>query len=582
MRGIIARRVTLFAAALLIVPFLAWAGGAKETAKPTPNAAAAAVTSLPRSETLYVGGFQWGPPTSFNPVSGNPAWPVGGDGTMALNGDGYVYETLFDFNIMNGQYAPDLGQSMQWTSPSTLVVKLQPGTMWQDGTPLTAKDVVFTFDLAKKFTLPYSPIWSYISSVKALDSQTVEFDMTTPNQGAVNQYMATVYILPEHIWSAIAAQGQQALLAWPDFNPVGSGQYTVKSYSPQQVVLQRATSYWGSSLYGTAVPKYVVHPIFKSNDDGNLALKQAGLDLSQQFVPDVWTIPHVHTWYNKEPYYVPGTIPNVIFNVQKPGLNNVLVRKAIAYAMNYDLAAKVAMSHYSQPALPSLIIPTGYEAKYLDNSNIQQFGWKYDPQKAIQILQDQLHATKGPDGIYVLPDGTKLSFTAETPYGWTDWMAALQILSQSAKAVGIQITTKFPQAPVVTSDVETGNFDMAMRFDTGVGPASPWQRFHDVLDYQGVPAEGQTAFWDWGRFKDPAAIPLLNKAAAATTLAEQKAAYAALDKLFMQQVPVLPMMYRPLLFYEFNTTHWTGFQTDQNPTAPPLYYVSALTHLQAK
>lgn len=580
MRGIIVRRVVLSAAILAIVPFLAWAGGAKEVSK--PNAAAAASGSLPRNETLYVGGFQWGPPTSFNPVSGNPAWPVGGDGTMALNGDGYVYETLFDFNIVDGQYAPDLGKSMQWTTPSTLVVKLQPGTMWQDGQALTAKDVVFTFELAKKFTLPYSPIWSYISSVKALDSTTVEFDMTTPNQGAVDQYMATVYILPEHIWSPMAAQGQKALLSWPNFNPVGSGQYTVKSYSPQQVVLQQASSYWGSSLYGTVVPKYVVHPIFKSNDDGNLALKQAELDLSQQFVPNVWTIKNVQTWYNKEPYYVPGTIPNVIFNVEKPGLNNVLVRKAIAYAMNYGQAATVAMSHYSLPADPSLIIPTGYEAKYLDKSNIAQYGWKYDPQKAIQILQDQLHATKGPDGIYVLPDGTKLSFTAETPYGWTDWMAALQVLSQSAKAVGIQITTKFPQAPVVTSDVETGNFDMAMRFDTGTGPASPWQRFHDVLDYQGVPAEGQTAFWDWGRFKDPAAIPLLNKAAAATTLAERKAAYAALDKLFMQQVPVLPMMYRPLLFYEFNTTHWTGFATDQNPTAPPLYYVSALTHLQAK
>ncbi len=564
-------------ALFLLLPVLSWAGGTKEQ-----TGAMTAPGGLPRNETVYTGGFQWGPPTNFNPLSGNPAWPTGGDGSMGGNGVGFVYETLFMFNILDGNYAPLLGQSMEWTKPNQLTVTLQPGAMWQDGQPLTAKDVAFTFDLGKRFSLSYSPMWDYVSKVTAVDDQTVQIDLSKVNQGAVAQYVATIYVLPEHIWSKIADQGQQALLAETNFAPVGSGPYKIKTYSPQQVVLEKTSSYWGSSLYGLPAPKYVVHPIFKSNDDGNLALKQGDLDWSQQFVPNVWTIPNVKTWYDHKPYYVPGSIPMLVINTQKPGLNNPLVRRAIAYAINYPLIAQTAMSEYSIPAKSSLIIPTGYESKYYDQGNVEQYGWSYDPAKATDILQNQLQATKGPDGIYVLPDGTKLSFTVQTPYGWTDWMAACQVVSQSAKAVGIDISTKFPQAPEDISDVQTGNFDLGVFYVAGVGPASPWLRFQNIMDSRGVPPEGKTAFWDYGRFSDPAVAPLLDKAAAATTESQKKEYLGELDKLFMQQVPSIPLMYRPLVFYEFNTTHWTGFPTDSNPTAPPLFYISDLWHLQPK
>jgi len=551
---------------VLLIPAVAFAGGTKEQSSTTTQAAApAAGQALPRNETLYMGGYQWGPPTNFNPLSGNPAWPMGGNAQISIQSDGYVYETLFVYNIVDGSHRPLLAKSMQWTTPTQLVVNLQPGTKWQDGQPLTAKDVVFTFELGKRFSLQFSPLWDYVSSVKAVNDTTVEFNLSKVNQGIVEGFVFTTYILPEHIWAPVADKGQAAILQETNFNPVGSGPYTVKSYSPEQVVLQRTDNYWGKSLYGMPQPKYFVHPIFKSNDDGNLALKQGNLDWSQQFVPNVWTIKNAGTWFDKKPYYLPGTIPVMLINVHKPGLDNKLVRLALAYSINYPLIATTAMSEYSDPASSSLIIPTGVESQYFDASNVKQYGWSYDPQKAIDILQNQLHATKGSDGIYVLPDGTKLSFTAQTPYGWTDWMAALQVVSQSAKAVGIEVKTQFPQAPEVTSNVQTGNFDLAMRFTTGVGPASPWQRFHDIMDSRGTPAMGQTAFWDWGRYSNSEVAQLLDAAGAATSNDQRKQALAQLDKVFMQDVPAIPLMYRPLAFYEFNTSVWTGFPTSANP-----------------
>jgi len=573
----------IIAALLLALPVGAFAGGSKESTPGMQQGQMASSGGLPRNETLYLGGFQWGPPTNFNPLSSNPAWPMGNEGTTGLNGDGYVYESLFLFNIVDGSYAPLLAKSMSWTTPTQLTIMLQPGTKWQDGQALTSKDVVFTFQLAKQFSLIYSSFWDYVGSVTAPDDQTVVVNMSKPNRGEVLKYIATVLILPQHIWQSIADKGQSALLQETNFSPVGSGPYTVQSYSAEQVVLAQTASYWGASLYGLPTPKYVVHPIFKSNDDGNLALKQGQLDWSQQFVPNVWTIANVGTWYAKAPYYVPGSIPLMLVNVNRKGLDNVLVRKAIAYSINYPLIAQTAMSQYSDPAKSSLIIPTGVEKQNFDSDNVAQYGWSYDPAKATDILQNQLHATKGSDGIYSLPDGTKLSFVTQCPYGWTDWMAALQVVSQSAKAVGIDIQTKFPQAPEDISDVQNGNFDLALFYVAGVGPDAPWARFQNVMDTRGVAAAGQTAFWDYERFSDPQVAPLLDQAAAATNLADQNAALAQLDTIFMKNVPAIPLMYRPLLFYEFNTSVWTGFPSATDPQgSQPLFDISVLRHLKAK
>ena len=63
-----------------------------------PQEGKQSVTSFPRKQTMYVGGFQWGPPTSFNPVHATPAWPM--TGNMNL-----VYECMFGYNIQSGKLA---------------------------------------------------------------------------------------------------------------------------------------------------------------------------------------------------------------------------------------------------------------------------------------------------------------------------------------------------------------------------------------------------------------------------------------------------------------------------------------------
>ncbi len=535
-----------------------------------------AAVRLPREQTLYKAGLQWGPPTSFNPLGAVVAWPI--------NNEVLLYETLVTYNLITGKLDPLLAGSYSW-SGNTLTITLRQGTRWQDGEDLTTDDVIYTLELGKKHTLNYSPFWDYVSNVRKVSERQLQIQLNPrkPHREMVDTYLTQVRILPQHIWSRVEAN-QKDIRQYTNLQPVGSGPYKLLEYSPEQIVLERDDNYWGIRYFGRPAPKYIVHPIFKSNDAGNLALQRGEVDLSQQFAPEIWKMWQdrklpVGTWFNQPPYHIPASIPSLWINVHKKPLDNPKVRRALAYAIDYAKIAETAMSRYSPTVSSSLIIPVGVpERKYFSKELVERYGWEYNPQKAIEILEKELGAKKGRDGIYVLPDGTRLGpFIAECPYGWTDWMTALEVVAQSARAVGIDVRTQYPEAPVWTDHRNTGNFDLLLNTPAGgYTPAHPWVRFRDVMDIRDVPPIGQVAFWNFGRYSNPRVAQLLDRAIATDNDNELREIYQELDRIFMTDVPVIPLMYRPGEFYEFNASVWTNFPTADNPVAPPQHNQSGI------
>jgi peptide/nickel transport system substrate-binding protein len=520
-------------------------------------------------ETLFVAGFQWGPPKSFNPFAAVPDWPT------AQAQSQFIYETLLRFNMIDGALLPGLAKELQQPDDQTMTLPLQDGTKWSDGSDLTADDVVFTFELGKTASVYFSTLWKYVDSVTATDPHTVEFKLKTDpyNPIFVKNFLSRVLVVPKAVFGSISPD---KIPSDTNLKPIGSGPFLLDKYDQTQVNLKRNDNYWGKTAFGTPPMTTINHPIFKSNNDGDLKLESGEIDASQQFTAQIWKMweagKPVSTWIKKKPYHLPGNLPLLIFNLSKPGLDNPKVRLAIAYGIDYPNIATTAMSDYSEPAKASLIVPTGFESKFIDVAEVEAAGWKYDPAKSVEILEGELKAKKGSDGIYELPDGTKLGgWKLITPTGWTDWNTACEIVAKSAKEIGIGISTEFPQAPTMQARMQNGDFELCMFSYTGVNPASPWIRFRDAMDDRGVPAPGKSAFWNYNRFKNADVPALLDAAAAAKSDAEAKTAYAALDKIYRANIPVVPLMYRPLEFYEFNTSNWENFPTDENPYAPPMW-----------
>lgn len=528
----------------------------------------------PRNETLYVNGLQWGPPTNFNLLSGNPAFPVNYGNSREL-----LYETLFMVNQLDGALEPLLGKSYEWTDDTTLRIELNADAKWSDGKPFTADDVVYTYELGKKYDINWSSFWTYIQEVKADGAQVVEIKLNpdNPNKLTVLDSIELIPMLPKHIWEEIEKKNNNDLTAIRkeiNDNPVGTGAYKLHFYNDQKITIIRDDNYWGQKLFGKLpAPKYITHVIYKDNAAGDLAFKSGQVDVSQQFIPQVWKMweggAPVKTYLKDAPYYLPGSMPSIFFNLSKAGLDNADVRRAIAMSINYDKISELAMSGYSAPMQPSLTLNSDAESKYIDQNAIKSLQWTTDVEGANALL-DSIGAVKGKDGIRVL-NGTRLGpFEIECPYGWSDWNAALEIVAQSAKAIGIEIRTKFPESPVWTNDLQTGKFDIIMNTPAGgVSPSQPWNRAMTIMYSKGVAPLGEMAFWNWGRYQNDRADAIIEEIPSVSDEAKLKALYTELNTIWLKDIPSIPLMYRPWVFDTVNESVWKGFPSEGDGTNIP-------------
>jgi peptide/nickel transport system substrate-binding protein len=538
------------------------------------NAAVDNTKETARNETLYVNGLQWGAPTSFNPLHGNPAYLMQYGGSREL-----IYETLFMINMLDGKLEPLLGSQYNWTDDLTLKIDLNKDAKFSDGTPFTSDDVVYTYKLAQKYDLNWTTYWDYIADVVADGPNAVNITLKkeNPNKLTVLESIELIPMLPKHVWEGIESKANNDLAEIRkelNPNPIGSGPYKLHFYNDQKITVIRDDNYWGKTLFGKLpAPKYITHVIYKDNAAGDIAFKNGQVDVSQQFTPQVWKMweggAPVKTYLKDAPYYLPGSMPSIFFNLSKKGLDNPDVRRAIAMSIDYKKVSDLAMSGYSAAMKPSLTLDTPSESKYVDQDAIKSLQWTTDV-KAANALLDKIGAKKGKDGIRVL-NGQRLGpFEVECPYGWSDWNASLEIVAQSAKAIGIEIRTKFPEAPVWTNDLQTGKFDIIMNTPAGsVSPSQPWYRARTIMYSKGVAEMGEMAFWNWGRYKNDKADKIIEQIPTISDEAQLKTLYTDLTKIWLTDIPSIPLMYRPWVFYTVNESVWKGFPVDGDGSNTP-------------
>lgn len=132
-------------------------------------------------------------------------------------------------SLENGGVAPD-GTSVTW--------KLKPDVIWSDGTPFTAQDVVFTYDLISNPDVGAVTAGSYetIDSVEALDDHTVKINFKAPNPAWSLVFTGTEgMILPAHAYEGF--NGANIREAAANQSPVGTGPYQVVDFKPGDVVV---------------------------------------------------------------------------------------------------------------------------------------------------------------------------------------------------------------------------------------------------------------------------------------------------------------------------------------------------------
>lgn len=488
-----------------------------------------------------------------------------------LHGTYLIYEPLEIASPVNGSYTPFLATGYKFTSPTTLVYTVRSGVTWSDGKPFTPADVVFTFDLLKKYpALDGNGVWSQISAVSA-SGQQVTFTFKSANV----PFAATIAqtpIVPEHVWSTISNPAKYA-----NINPVGTGPFMLSSFAPTQYTLAKNPKYRDAAKIA---PSRVVFPAEASSQTTNqLDVSSGQFDWAYTFLPDVKS-----TYVDRNPshnvyWFPPGGTIGLYLNLTKAPYTNVSFRQGISAAVDRTTIAQKAVNGYMQQAsLSGLILPNLQQ--WLDPSLPNQGLISQDRTAALADFGKAGYTLRG--GKLIGPGGKQASMTIVLPNSFTDWVAAATETSSELGAVGIKVTLDEPQYAQYSDAIQGGTFDAAIGGFGGTG--SPYTDFNNALNSTyAAPVNTPTAN-NFERYKNPAVDQDLAALASATGQQAQQQATYKLEQVMYSTVPVV------LLYYGgswglFSTSHFTGWPTASDPYTLPTNYNYALltvvTHLSA-
>jgi len=551
------------------------------------------ITSFPREKTMYLAGVQWGDPTTFNPLDQNPSFPVWFPSNL-------MYEHLVIHNTLTNKIDPLLARLHSQTD-SVISFVLNPAARWSDNTPLTSIDVKFSYEIGKRYEdAPYGYIWDYIDSI-TVDTiaegegkaERVNFYIgkEEDNPLAILDVMIQTVIMPSHIMEAKIKECNndfsKLLQDKMDKDPVVSGPYTLYVYSNEKVVCKRRDDYWGVAvLYQNRLPKpeFIIHPIYKSNEHASIALQKGELDFSSDYMPRIWMKAKagVRTWYSSAPYFVPAVIPMITINCTRYPLNDKAFRRAMAFAINYKNVNELAFDGYSPDVKPGIILPFGIEKAYYAEEDVQRHGPAYNPEMAKKLLADAGYTSvldkEGKLDYMINWKGERIpTLYIKVPTGWSDFEAMVKLVTKDLRAAGIDVREGACDESLYYQSQMVGDFDLFMDTPAGtLSPSLPWSRFQSIMSARNWRPVGERMTENFGRYNNPeepgyntTVDSLLRIIPALSDEAEKIQAYRALNVIFMQDQPTLPLVYRPEYFFEFSIKGWTNFPTEENPYAPP-------------
>ena len=540
---------------------------------------------LPREETLYFAGQQWGTVNSWSPIGTNQ------NNAMAIaTGAGQrtiMFETLYMWNVLDGKlYGLLANDDYAWSEDMTqLSFTLKDAAKWSDGSDVTAADVIRTFDIGVEIAngtgSSYGP---YIASIEGEGkSVTINAKLNEAGQPInplkILDFLEMGLIAQAEWIDTVVARNNgdaQAILNDAGEDTPWTGPYTRYFDDDQKVVFVRDDNYWGqdASMWGgLPVPKYIVHTIYVDNAAGEVALKAGEVDVCQQFIGNVqnlWLedgLP-ISTYYEEAPYGICLTMPTAWFNMNMPVIaENAALRKAIAMAVDYDSIIANAMTNQSPTFADvprSVMNPTAGEQALYNQAAVADLQWAgLDIEGANALLDEAGLVDTDGDG-WREYNGEKISLNAVCPNGWSDWQASMELVAAAGDSIGVEITTLYPEYSIyqtVFTDPDQSEYAIFMWSPDASTPSNPWTR---VNQFMGMDYVGVTNNWsgNWGQYKNEEADALIKQIPLTTDEAELVDLYTKLTEIYLTEVPSFSLMYRPSVFHAVNESVWTNYPVD--------------------
>ncbi|MEM0272768.1 MAG: ABC transporter substrate-binding protein [Thermoprotei archaeon] len=430
-----------------------------------------------------------------------------------------IYNTLVQVNS-SGLPAPGLAASWSVSNNGTVYTfNLVQNATWQDGTPVTANDVVFTFNYWKRYHFPYyQALASIIKNATAINTYTVQVTLVHPDAGFLLDLADLGMIIPQHIWENVTS---------PDnfTNLIGDGPFIFVSRTPGVNILLKANPhYWrGAPKY-----EYLNIKIFSSLDSAIASLEAGNLNLFE--LPPGTNLKPFSSYPSINIVNTPSTmIYYISMNTQTFPFNNSLVRQAIAYAVNKSAIVQLAFNGQGIPA-NSVISPA---LSYWYNPHV--LNYTYDPAKAVSLLEQAGYSNS--TGTWQSSNGNKLAFTLLIA-NIAPYVEMASVIQQELAKIGITVNVE-PVDPTTQENYVIGTHDYQMTLDA-------WRLYFDpmlFLEPSFYSAESGPNGLDFSVFKNSTVDSLILQAENQSTLITEKQLVDQIQYDVAQQVPWIMLAY---------------------------------------
>lgn len=430
--------------------------------------------------------------TTADLISANP-WAVssGSDWTVATA----QYDMLLAFSSEDLSPAPSLATGCEpnddWTE---WTCTLREGLLWSDGTPLTSRDVAFTYRFVIDHKIPqYRSYFTRDATFETPDDRTLIWK--SPEPTFAPEMPPYVYIVPEAVWSPHVGKSLREIKAVPNTPTIASGPFTLTEWSEGQGwTMERNEHYWGKE----PTVDRVEYRLYSNQESMVQALRNSEVDIIDQLEPSliasVEGLPNVAVqrtisdWWLNLAFNFGGQGPDAD---PLPALHDRTVREAVAMAI--DKGAIVDKVYQGAATPGDTIIRPASAYWHLDIPADEEI--PFDPDGANALLDEAGYVDTDDDRVREDPEtGEPLRLRMPASKDTAGAVNAGQLIVGFLKQIGIAVDLLPVNDAKMNDYWGAGNFDAYIWYWYG-DPDPNYQLFVFTSD--------QCGSWSDGCWKDP-------------------------------------------------------------------------------
>ena len=311
-----------------------------------------------------------------------------------------IYDRLFRVGA-DGLPKPWAAESFEWRDETTIAVTLRDGMTFHDGKPVTAEDIVFSYQATTGGEAPmYAPFGSNVANI-AVEGNTIVFSLNTPSAAFLTSTLAKINIIPKHIWEPVLADlstKDENAESYQEDMPIGSGAYKFVRWLPNEEVVLAANS---DHFYAPKAERFILRLV--PNAEAALGMLRSGeLNFLTDFQGDPQVL--IDAAEQDGDLEVVSTVDigfrYVAFNLRRPPFDDPAFRRALSSAVDRRLIVNAAFKKFAVPS-NSVVSPA---LGYWHASDVVD-GFEAGTDVATAILKEAGYGGIGDKLTY--PDGVK-------------------------------------------------------------------------------------------------------------------------------------------------------------------------------